>query len=160
MSHPRCVEMMDGDTPLLGVDSRAQHFSRAEENTYLSLVHRLDHRLALLLGLGFLNETYLVFGDAVILHQLALDLAVRIPLVGLVGSQVRENELSAFMPGVFIVILRNHIGAMGGLVVLVVAVGERIDEPHVERHLPGVVGGDEHLRLLFPLVQWRSWRTR
>ena len=147
---------MDGDTPLLGVDSRAQHFSRAEENTYLSLVHRLDHRLAFLLGLGFLNETYLVFGDAVILHQLALDLAVRIPLVGLVGSQVRENELSAFMPGVFIVILRNHIGAMGGLVVLVVAVGERIDEPHVERHLPGVVGGDEHLRLLFPLVQWRA----
>lgn len=60
------------------------------------------------------------------------------------------------MPGVFIVILRNHIGAMGGLVVLVVAVGERIDEPHVQRHLPGVVGGDEHLRLLFPLVQWRA----
>ena len=60
------------------------------------------------------------------------------------------------MPGVFIVILRNHIGAMGGLVVLVVAVGQRIDEPHVERHLPGVVGGDEHLRLLLPLVQWRA----
>ena len=45
---------------------------------------------------------------------------------------------------------------MGGLVVLVVAIGQRIDEPHVERHLSGVVGGDEHLRFLLSLVQWRS----
>ena len=123
---------MDGDASFLGVDSRAQHFSRAEEDTYLSLVHRLDHGFALFLGLGFLNETYLIFGDAVLLHQLALDLAVRIPLVGLVGSQVRKDELRAFMPGILIVILRNHIGAMGGFVVFIVTVGQRVDEPHVE----------------------------
>ena len=80
------------------------------------LVHRLNHRLALLLGLGFLNEAYLVFGDAVVFHQLALDFAVRIPLVGLVRAQVAEHELRALVLGIAVVILRNHVGAMGRLV--------------------------------------------
>ena len=79
------------------------------------LVHRLNHRLALL-GLGFLNEAYLVFGDAVVFHQLALDFAVRVPLVRLVRAEVAEHELRPFMFGIAVVILRNHVGAMGRLV--------------------------------------------
>ena len=82
----------------------------------MPLVHRLNHRLALLLGLGFLNEANLVFGDAVVFHQLALDFAVRVPLVGLIRAQVAEHELCVLVPGIAVVILRNHVGAMGRLV--------------------------------------------
>ena len=114
---------MDGDTTFLGVDSRAQHLGAAEQHPDFALVHGGDHRLALLLGLGFLNETYLVFGDAVILHQLALDLAIRVPLVGLVGSQIRKDELRTFVLGVFVIIAGNHIRTMCYLVVLVVTIG-------------------------------------
>ncbi len=48
---PRCVEMMDGYTPLLGVDSRAQHFSRAEDrkSTRLNSSHQVHLVCRLLL---------------------------------------------------------------------------------------------------------------
>ena len=147
---------MDGHASFLRIDTRAQHFGGAEQHTDAPLVHRLNHRLALLLGLGFLNEAYLVFGDAVVFDQFALDFAVRVPLVRLVRTQVAEHELRALMFGISVVILRNHVGAVGRLVVAVVVIFQRVDEPHVKRHLAGIVGGDEHLGLFFLLGQRRT----
>ena len=147
---------MDGHAPFLRIDTRAQHLGGTEQHADAPLVHRLNHRLALLLGLRFLNEAYLVFGDAVVFDQLALDFTVRVPLVGLVSAQVAEHELCPLVFGIAVVILRNHVGAMGCLVVAVVVIFQRVDEPHVERHLAGIVGGDEHLGFFLLFRQRRT----
>ena len=86
--------------------------------------------------------------DAVVLHELALDFAVNASLPGLIGAQIRENELRSLLCIVPLVILGNHPGAVGRLVVGMVAVGG-IDHAHIERHFPRVVCCDEHLCLLF-----------
>ncbi len=39
-------------------------------------------------------------------------------IVGLIRAQVAEHELCVLVPGIAVVILRNHVGAMGRLVVV------------------------------------------
>ena len=53
---------------------------------------------------------------------------------------------------VLAVILRYRLGAMARLVVRVVFI-RRVYHAHVQRHFPGVVRGDEHLRLLLRFRQ-------
>ena len=148
MSHPRRVEMMHRHGTLLGIHTRAEHGSGAEEHAHPPIVHRLDDRPLRLLVLELLYETYLVRKDAVVLHQLALDFRVDTPLSGLVGAQVRKDELCTLLCIVPVIIFSYHFCAVGSLIVGMVAVG-RIDHAHIERHFPRVVGGDEHLCLFF-----------
>ena len=51
-----------------------------------------------------------------VFDQLALDFTVRVPLVGLVRTQVAEHELRALVLGIAVVILRDYVGAIGRLV--------------------------------------------
>ena len=57
------------------------------------------------------------------------------------------------------IILRNHFGAVVCLVVRMVLI-VRVYHAHIKRHLPGVVGGDEHLRLLLRFRKGRSAEQR
>ena len=148
---PRRVEVMDRHRPPLGVHARAEHTRRAEQHTHVPLVHRLYHRLPCLLVLALLYEADFACGDAVVLHQFALDFGVHIPATtGLVRAQIRKDKLRAFWRVVLAVILRYHLGTMARLVVGVVFV-IRVNHAHIKRHFPGVVRGDEHLRLLLRL---------
>lgn len=137
---PGNVELVDGDTPALGVDSGTQHFGGAEEDADFAFVHSCDHGFAGLFGLGFLNEAYLVCRDAIVVHQFALDFAVCVPLTGFVGAQVRKDELGAFVLVIFLIILVYQGGAMGGFVIYVVVVFVLVDKAHVEGHLAGIIG--------------------
>ena len=143
---PRCIEMMHRHGTLLGVHPRTEHGGGAEEHAHPSVVHRLDDCFLALFVLELLYKTYLMGRDAVILHELALDFAVNAPLPGLIGAQIRENELRSLLCIVSLVILGNHPGAVGRFVVGMVAVGW-IDHAHIERHFSGVVCCDEHFRL-------------
>ena len=145
---PRRVEMMHRHGTLLGVHTRAEHGGGAEEHAYPPVVHRIDDRFLAFLVLELLYKTYLMGRDAVVLHELALDFAVNAPLPGLIGAQIRENELRSLLCIVSLVILGNHPGAVGRLVVGMVVIGG-IDHAHIERHFSGVVCCDEHFRLLF-----------
>ena len=137
--------MMDCDTPFLRVHTRSEHGSGTEQHAHRSGVHGVYHPLACLVGLALLNEAHLACRDAVVLRQLPLYLAVHVPSVArLVCSQIREHELRAFLRVVFVVILRNRLGAVGSLVVGVVLI-MRVYHAHVESHLPRVIGGDKHL---------------
>ena len=147
---PGNVELVDGDAPALGVDSGTQHFGGAEEDADFAFVHGSDHCHARFFGLGFLNEAYLVCRDAVVVHQFALDFAVCVPLTGFVGAQVRKDELRAFLFVVLLIVLVYQGGAMGGFVIYVVIVFVFVDKAHVEGHLAGIVGGNEHLGFFFP----------
>jgi len=150
---PRRVEVMDGDSPPLGVHARAEHTRRAEQHTHMTLVHRLYHRLPRLLVLALLNEADFACGYAVVLHQFAFDFGVHAPAAsGLVRAQIRKDELRAFVRVVLAVILRYRLGAMARLVVRVVFI-RRVNHAHIQRHLPCVVRGDEHLRLFFRFRQ-------
>lgn len=147
---PGNVELMDGDAPALGIDSGAEHFGGTEEDADFAFVHGCDHCFAGLFGLGFLNEAYLVCRDAIVVHQFALDFAVCVPLTGLVGAQVRKDELGAFVLVIFLIVLVYQGGTMGGFVIYVVVVFVLVDKAHVEGHLAGIVGGNEHLGFFFP----------
>ena len=87
-------------------------------------------------------------GDAVVLHQLAFDFGIDIPAIArLIGAKVRKDKLRTFLRIIPAVILRYCLGAVARLVVGMVLIG-RVNHAHVEGHLAGIVGGDEHLRLL------------
>ena len=149
---PGAVEVVYRHAPPLGVHARPEHLGRAEQHADSPGVHAGDHLLARLLRGRLLDEAYLAWGDAVILRELAPYLGVDVPLgAGLVGSQVGEDELRAFLFVVTAVVVRDHAGAMAGLVVHVVAVQIGVYHAHIEGHLAGVVGGDEHFGLLLPL---------
>ena len=146
---PRRIEMMDSHTPFLGVHTRSEHRGRAEQHTHRPGVHGVYHRLPRLVGLALLNEAHLAWRYAVILRQFALDFRIDVPPVArLVCPQIRENELRAFLGVVFLIILRDHLGTVTRFVVGMIFV-IRVYHAHVECHFPGIVRGDEHLRLFF-----------
>ena len=146
---------MDGDRPALGIHTRAEHTRRSEQHTHLPLVHRLDDRLPCLLGLALLNEADFMGGYAVVLHQLALDFGIDAPSAArLECTEVAEHELRTPLRIVFMIVFRYHLGAMARLVVGVVFV-IRVNHAHVQCHLPGIVRGDEHLRLFLCFRQRR-----
>ena len=66
-----------------------------------------------------------------VFHQLTLDFAVRIPLSGLVGSEVGKYELRTFLCVILPVILRNLGGTVGSLVVHMIRVLLGIYEPQI-----------------------------
>ena len=149
MSHPRRIEMMDSHTPFLGVHTRSEHRGRAEQHTHRPGVHGVYHRLPRLVGLALLNEAHLAWRYTVVLRQFALDFRIDVPPVArLVCPQIRENELRAFLGVVFLIILRDHLGTVTRFVVGMIFV-IRVYHAHVECHFPGIVRGDEHLRLFF-----------
>ena len=157
---PRCIEVMDGDTPFLRVHARSEHTRGAEQHTHRPGVHGVYHRLARLVGLALLNEADFVCRYAVVLRQLAFYLRIDIPsLARSVRPQVREHELRALVRVVFVVILRKHLGAMRSLVVGMVFV-MRVYHAHIECHFPCVIGGDEHLRLFLRFRQRFSAEQR
>jgi len=149
---PRRIEMMHRDGSFLRIDARSEHGGRAENNPHLALVHRVDNGLAGFLVLTLLNEANLRGGDAVILHELAFDFAIHVPLPRLERPQIREDELRSFLLVVFAVVFGNHAGAVARLIVHVVVV-VRVDQSHIERHLAGVVRCDQHLGLFFGIRQ-------
>ncbi len=147
MSHPRRIQMMNGDTPFLSVHTRAEHRGRAEQNAHRPGVHGVYNRLPRLVGLALLNEADFIRRYAVVLRQFAFDFRIDVPPVArLVSTQVREDELRAFLRVVLPVILRDHLGTVARLVVGVVFI-ERVYHAHIQCHLAGIVRGDEHLRL-------------
>ena len=123
---------------LLGVHTRTEHGRGTEEHAHPSVVHRLDDCFLALFILELLYKTYLMGRDAVVLHELALDFRINAPLSGLIGAQVGENELRTLLCIVPLVIFGNHPGAVGCLVVGMVAVGG-IDHAHIERHFSGII---------------------
>ena len=146
---PRRIEMMDSHTPFLGVHTRSEHRGRAEQHTHRPGVHGVYHRLPRLVGLALLNEAHLAWRYTVVLRQFALDFRIDVPPVArLVCPQIRENELRAFLGVVFLIILRDHLGTVTRFVVGMIFV-IRVYHAHVECHFPGIVRGDEHLRLFF-----------
>ena len=147
---PGNVELMDGDTLVLGIYAGAEHVGGTEEDAVFAFFHGINHCHTGLFGLGFLNEANLICRDAVVVHQFALDFAVCVPLTGLVGAQIRKDELGAFLFVVLPVVLVYQGGAMGGFVIYVVVVFVLVDKAHVEGHLAGIVGGNEHLGFFFP----------
>ncbi len=141
---PGSIKVMDRDTTLLCVDSGAKHLRRAEQDTHVTSVHGLDHVLTVFIGLALLNESDFIGRNPVILHKLTLDFGIDIPLAGLIRAEVAENELSALLGVVTLIIIGNHLGAMAGLVVDVIGI-RRVNHPHIESHLTRIVGGDKHL---------------
>ena len=153
---PRRIKMMDRHAPFLCVHARSEHTRGAEEHTHRPGIHGIYHRLACLVGLALLNEADFAGRYAVVLRQLPLYLAVHVPpFTWLIRPQVREYELRAFLCVVSVVILRYHLGAVARLVVGVVFV-VRVYHAHIQCHLAGVIGGDEHLRLLLRFRQRQS----
>src|SRR5574344_2610594 len=157
---PRCIQMMDGDTPFLRVHARSEHRGGTKQYTHRPGVHGVYHCFASLVRLALLNEAHLACRYAVILRQFSLYLAVHVPPVArLVCTQIRENELRAFLRVVFMVILSYHLGAVARLVVGVVFV-IGIYHAHIPSHLPRVVGSDEHLCLLLRFRQRQPAQQR
>ena len=174
---------MHRDGSFLRIDARSEHGGRAENNPYLALVHRVDNGLARLVGLALLDEANLRGGNTVILHELAFDFAVHVelrstllllgrgnkfplpslnrrgPLPRLKRPQIREDELRSFLRVVLAVVFCNHTGAVARFVVCMVVV-VRVDQPHVERHLAGVVRCDQHLGLVLRFGERRATEYR
>ena len=97
--------MMDGHGTLLGIHSRTKGRGGAEQDADGSLIHGFYELLALLLILRLLNETDLFGRDAVVVHQLVLNLLEDIPLSGLVGREVTEDELCSLLFVILLIVL-------------------------------------------------------
>ena len=150
---PRRIKMMERNRPFLRVHARSEHTRRAEQHPHLTFVHGIYHRLASLVGLALLNETYLACRNTVVLNQLAFNFAVHAPFSRLIRPQIREYELCAFLCVILFIVFRNLGGTVARLVVRVVVVLVRINHAHIECHLTGVIGGYQHLRLFFRFRQ-------
>ena len=53
------------------------------------------------------------------------------------------------------VVLGNHLGTVARLIVRVIRI-IGVNHSHVKSHLPCIICGDEHLRLLLSVRQWRT----
>ena len=153
MSHPGYIKMMDRHGALLGIHACAEHRCRAEDDTDVTTVHGLYHRLLGFLILAFLDETDLRGRDALVLHELALDLRVHAPFARLVCSEIGEDELRALLLVILSIVLAEQLGTMASFVVDVIRVFHRIDHAHIEAHFAGEICGDKHLGLLLLFAQ-------
>ena len=91
-----------------------------------------------------------------IFHQLSFDFAVRIPFTGLISAEVAEHKLRSFLLIELPVVLRYLGGTVGSLVVHMISVPVRVDEPQIQAHLPRHIGGNEHLGFLLPFGEFLS----
>ncbi len=160
MSHPRAVEVMDGNASFLCVYTCSEHFGRTEHHADFSGVHIGNHIFPGVFGGRFLNEADFAGFQSMILHQLALHFTIYIPFAGLIGAQVGENELRAFVLVEFFVITGNQAGAVAGLVIDIVAVKSRGNHTHIKRHFTRVIGGDKHFGFIFPFGQGQTVQKR
>ena len=153
---PRCVQMMNRHSPFLGIDTSSEHGRGAEQYTDTALVHGRDDRLTCLLVLALLYETDFISRNAVVLHQFTLDFRIDRPtLVTLPCTQIREYKLCSLLCIEATVVVGNHLGTVRSLVVRMVFV-VRAYHTHIQRHLSGIVGCNEHLCLFLRLREWRA----
>ena len=82
------VQMMDGHGPFLSVDTCSQLLCGAEKETDAAGVHIFEQFLTCIVTVSFLNELYLPLRDIMVFHELTFYLAVNVPLVGLIGTQI------------------------------------------------------------------------
>ena len=128
---PGTVKMMNGYGTFLGVHTCAEHGGGTEQHAYCSLVHACNERLSCLVGLGFLNEAYLLSGYAVVFHQLALDFGIGIPFAWLIRTEITEYKLRSFLLLKLVIVFRNLGGTVGGFVVHMISVLVRINKPQI-----------------------------
>ncbi len=83
--------------------------------------------------------------DAILIDEFMLDLAVRIPDVRLVRSQVGKHKLRTFLRIVLLVITCNHGSTVAGLIVDMVIIFLWVNQAHVKAHFTGIIRGNEHL---------------
>ena len=145
--------MMHGHGPFLGIHTRTKSRGGAEQDTDSALVHGFYELLALLLVLCLLNETDLLGRDAVVVDKLILDFLEDVPLTGLIGREITEDELRSLLVVVLLIVLRNEPCTVAGLVLRVITEEFRIHQSHIERSLPAGIGSDKHLSLLLAVVQ-------
>ena len=150
---PRRIQMMHSHRPFLGVHARSEHTCRTEQHAHLALVHCLYYRFTCLVRLALLNKAYFIRWNPVVLHQLAFDFAINVPLAGFEGPQIREYELRTLLFVKFLIVFGNLAGAVARLVVRVVAVLCRIDHTHIQCHFSCIVRSNQHLRFLFRVRQ-------
>ncbi len=147
---------MDRHSAFLGIHTGSQCRGGAEQHADISIVHRLDHLLALLLVLGLLDEAYFVLRNTIVFHELFLDLRKDVPLAGLVGREVAEDKLCSLLLVVPMVVFRDKPCAVAGLVVGIVTEEAGSYQSHVERGLPAGIGRYEHLSFLLPFGEGRT----
>ena len=86
-----------------------------------------------------------------VFHQLALDFAVGIPFTGLVSAEITEHKLRSFLLIELLVVLRYLGGTVGSLVIHMISIPIRVNEPQIQAHLPRHIGGNEHLGFLLSI---------
>ena len=123
---------MDCHSTLLGIDTRTKGRGRAEEYADGTFVHLFDDLLALLLVLRLLNEANLLGRDVIVTNELILDLLEDIPLTGLIGREVTEDELCSLLLVVFLVIVCHQTRTVTGLVLWVIAKEFLVNQSHIE----------------------------
>src|SRR5690554_4310864 len=104
--------MMNGNGSFLCIYACTEHTCRTKQHTDCTIVHSFDKCLALLVVFCFLYKADFVCRYAVVFYELAFDFGVNIPFIGLVGSQIGENELCSFLCIEFVVILCDINGTM------------------------------------------------
>ena len=123
---------MDCHGTLLGIDTRTKGRGGTEEHTDGAFVHGLDDILALLLVLRLLNEADFLGRDVIVTNELILDLLEDIPLTGLIGREVTEDELCSLLLVVFLVIVCHQTRTVAGLVLWVIAKEFLVNQSHIE----------------------------
>ena len=100
----------------LGIASRTEFLRRAEEHPDFPFVHGVEHRLPHLVAHGFLYEADLLRRNTVVFDQFAFDLRIDVPDAGLIGREVAENHLRAFLIFVSSIVFCDVGGTAAGLV--------------------------------------------
>ena len=108
--------MVHADDSLLGIDSRSEFLRRAEEHPDFPVVHGIEYRLPHLVARGFLYEADLLRRNTVVFNQFAFDLRIDVPDARLIGREVAENHLCAFLIFVSPVVFSDVGGTAAGLV--------------------------------------------
>ena len=151
--------MVDGNGTLLSIDTRTKGRGTTEENTDLTVVHILNHLLALLLILSLLDKANFRSRNTVVIDELILYFLEDIPLARLIGGKVAEDKLRTLLLVILLIIVGNHAGAMAGLIVGVITETLLGNKAHIQRGLTAGIGGNEHLTL-FLTIRERSTENK
>ena len=117
---PWAIEIMQGDEPVLHIGSGSHFCGAAHEDTHLAAAHLGEQLLFLLLGVGGVDISDLVFRNAH-LQQLLPQIVIHIEAAVRFGSrQVAENQLRAALCGTLCPYPIDIPGAYGNLAVFIV----------------------------------------
>ena len=150
---PRDVYMMDGNGTLLSIDTGAKGAGRTKKHPYLTFIHQVYHLLLDIIAAGLLDETDFIDRDAIVTDKLVFNLLEDVPLVGLIGAQIAEDELRTLLLIELLVVLGNKTRTMTGLVVRVIIKQLLRYQTHIKGGFPAGIGGDEHLSFLLTLIK-------